>query len=256
MVSTETIKEPAVNLNVYCQSKSLLFQFILSEFLTTQKAIHDIEELYLNTEGTLIKKRLHADIEESFASILDLIPLLTGTQMVIANEQAFPWTQDKGCLNKLRHYCFLLSQMWHENSDVANMNIRVSKAFHSSLQLKEVVLSLKRESLDQQVANFIPLYQLLDKLVDNMRMASRLILKIILQFKDNENVIYFLLRHQQEFNRVYKTHFVKKILEKMYPEGIKKAKDIVLEKYVKRGFGNLVEKIQALFVLVDEAETL
>lgn len=242
------------NLNIYCQSKSLLFQFILSEFLITYRKIIEIEKIYLEMEALLIKKRLSADISEYLDKILDVLPFLTGAQMVVAHEQIFPWTHGKGSLNKLRNYCYLFSQNSHNEVDIESMNVSVSKGFHSALQMREVILSLKRQAVDKEVPNYISLYQLIDKLLDNMRKVSRLVLKVLISFKKDENILLFLLKYQTDFDDIYKTKFVLKILMKMYPEGIKHAKDLLIEKYAKRGFSNLLESISTQMLYLEKSE--
>lgn len=231
------------NLNIYCQSESLLFQFILSEFLITYQKVNEIEKTYYNMEAFLIKKRLEGNISEYLDLILAYIPFLTGAHMGISDEPTFPWTHSKGSLNKLRHYCYLFSQKSTGDQDIENMNICISKAFHSALQMREVILSLMRQSKEGGVPNYISLYQFVDKLLDNMRKASRLILKILMLFKEDENILLFLLKYQSDFDEIYKTQFVLKILNKMYPKGIRYAKDLLIEKYAKRGFSNLLESI-------------
>ncbi len=244
------------NFNVYCQSNSLLFQFILSEFLNAYQEINEIETLYSQIESELIKNRLLADIDSFLFKVLELLPHLTGTQMVITNEQTFPWTHSKGSLNKLRHYSYLFSRKLADNPEAVSMNVSVSKAFHSALQLREVILSLQHQLFENTVPNYIALYQLLDKLIDNMRLASRLILKVLIQYKDDENVLHFLLNHQEKFDKVYKTQFVLKILKKMYPEGMKYAKDLIVEKYAKRGFPHLLDSISEQMTRLGEMAEL
>ncbi|MCH9634159.1 MAG: hypothetical protein S4CHLAM7_09020 [Chlamydiae bacterium] len=240
------------SLNVYSQSTSLLFQFILFEFITSSKKIQDIENIYSQLESLLIKHRLQADVDLYLNQLLDFMPFLTGSQMVIANEQTFPWTHQKGSLNKLRHYCYLLSHKFSDKGDVLNMNIAVSKAFHSALQIREVIFSLQRQSEDpQRVPNYVSLYHLLDKLIDNMRRASRLILRILIQFKDDENVLFFLLQHRTDLDQLYKTQFVARILKKMFSDGSKGAEEFLKLRYQERGFHHLIDSITNQISSVD-----
>lgn len=233
------------NLNIYCQSNSLLFQFILADFLKTFSHIQEVERIYDQMEATLIKRRLHGGVEHYLTELLSILPSLTGSQSVIASEISFPWTAEKGSLNKLRHYCYLfVHRSKSEDKDIANMNVCVSKAFHSALQCREVILSLQQESLENtSVPSYVTLYQLLDRLIDNMRRVSRLILRILIQYRTDENVLYFLLRHREDFDRLYKTQFVIKILKKMYPRGIKEAGELLVEKYSRRGFDSIIPAI-------------
>lgn len=232
------------NLNIYSQSTSLLFQFILSEFIVSSKKVQEIERIYDQMESLLIKQRLEGDVEVYLSELLDLIPTLTGSQIVIVNEQTFPWTHHKGSLNKLRHYCYLLSHRSPEQIDILNMNVAVSKAFHSALQIREVIFSLQRQCEDpNRIPNYVSLYQLLDRVIDNMRRASRLILRILIQFKEDENVLLFLLKYKTDFDRLYKTQFVSRILKKMFSKGAEEAEALLKEKYAERGFHNLIDSI-------------
>jgi len=191
-MTSDTLVATEANLNVYSQSTSLLFQFILSEFIVSSKQVQEIERTYDEMESLLIKQRLEGDVEIYLTKLLDLTPSLTGSQIVIVNEQTFPWTHHKGSLNKLRHYCYLLSHKSPEQTDILNMNVAVSKAFHSALQIREVIFSLQRQYNDpNRIPNYVSLYQLLDRVIDNMRRASRLILRILIQFKEDEKCASF-----------------------------------------------------------------
>lgn len=240
---TSTVLGP--NLNTYCQSTSLLFQFTLYEFITSFKRVLEIEKTYEIMESELIKQRLKGDVKSYLDSLLEQIPLLIGAQMVMANEQTFPWTHSKGSLNKLRHYSYLLSQKCIDQDDIANMNVCVSKAFHSALQIRDVIFSLKRQAEDpEKIPNYVSLYRLLDRLIDNMKRVSRVLLKILIQFKEDENILFFLLRYKSDLDQLYKTQFVTKILQKMYPEGHSSMKEYIKKQYQQRGFLNLISIIE------------
>ncbi len=250
----QKVKEPG--LNAYAQSDSLLFQFILSEFLISFQKIREVEEVYRNMEELLIKKRLQADVSEHLTGLLELIRVLTGSHMMVANEQSFSWTHAKGCLNKLRHYCYLLSHRQADRADVTHMNVCVSKAFHGALQAREIIFSLQRRNPeDQRVPNYVSLYQLLDRLLDNVNRVSRLILKILFRYREDENVLFFLLGHQRDFDFLYQTEFVLKILKKMYPRGgVKEVKELLEKKYAERGFYGLVETISERVAFLDDGD--
>lgn len=239
------------DLNIYGQSESLLFQFILAEFLITYKEIQKIEKIYSAIELELIRNHLHANVDHPFYSILDILPQLIGNPMIVNHEQSFQWTYNKGSLSKLRHFAYLFSLKRSDYPEVVNMNVCVSKAFHSALQLKEVILNIQHKLSDYQIPDYITFYQLTDKLIDNMRLTSRLIIKILIHKKEDENILHFLLQNQEAFDEVYKTSFVLRILKKMYPKGMKHAKDLVVEKYVRRGFLSLLEPISEQFTKLE-----
>lgn len=243
-MANNLFKLEEAQLEVYSQSTSLLFQFALNEFIASYKKVLDIEELYAQMESALIKERMSADTDLYLEKLLKWIPVLAGSLNVTANEQCAPWTHQKGSLNKFRHYCYLLSHNLSDNSDILNLNVAASKAFHSTLQVREVVLSLQRQSEDSlALPNYVSLYQLLDRIIDNMRRASRLILRILLQFKEDENVLLFLLEHQKDLDVLYKTDFVTRIFKKMFPQGIEQVSQLMQQKYLERGFQSLSQSI-------------
>lgn len=252
MVS-ELLHQKENTLQVYTQNKSLLFQFILLEFIVSYQKIQEIEKIYERMEALLIKERFAANTFPYLSSLLDKIPLLAGSQMVVTHEQGLPWTHQKGTLNKLRHYCYLFSHQMSEDLDIHNLNVAVSKAFHGTLQIREVIFSIQRQLEDpMQMPNYVALYQLLDRMIDNMRRASRLILKILIQFKEDEKILLFLVEHKKEFDELYKTQFLARILKKMFPLGIEKAIELVQNKFQKRGFVQLSESLSSQLQHVQE----
>lgn len=243
-MTTQNAASKNESLTVYAQSTSLLFQFILSEFIQAYEGIQQIENLYSKIECLLIQKRLSVNVEDQLNDLLNLFPQLIGADHATNNEPIFPWTHQKGSLNKLRYYVYLLSQKHLDEKNIQDLNIAVSKAFHSSLQVKEVIFSLKRHCEDgERIPNFVSLYQILDRVMDNMKRASRLVLKVLVSFKEDENVLLYLIEHHQQLDALYQTQFVTKVLQKMFPKGVEKAEQHLKAKYLERGFKNLSESI-------------
>ncbi len=232
--------------NIYGQSPSLLLQFILSEFICTFYEIQFLEKTYKEMEIYLIKKRLQGDSREDLKNILDSTIRLIGA--TIMDETALPWDSQKGSLNKLRQYCYSFvpfhSKTKSEKS-VVNFSTCVSNAFHSALQARELLQYFLREMNleEKKVPEYAMLYQLFDKLIDNINRGSRLLLHIIMEYRNDENVVYFLLRHNEAFNTMYGSRFVIKIFKKMYPNGIEDVGQFLMKKYSERGFSNLLNTI-------------
>jgi hypothetical protein len=241
-VSLELQTEKADS-NLFGQSPSLCFQFILSEFIETFKEVQVIEDVYKEMESLLIKRRLLADVDHLLRELLESIIKLAGSAVI--NEEIFSWNTRKGCLSKLRHYCYpFVNQFENKESTVVNLNICVSKAFHSALQAREVILYLHQEDQNaKKMPDYAMLYQLLDRLIDNINRASRLILRVIIRFREDENVVYFLLRNKEELDAIYKTNFVTKLFRKMYPDGVEEAGQLLMKKYSERGFTKLLNTI-------------
>ncbi|MFT4551691.1 MAG: hypothetical protein ACI9S8_000307 [Chlamydiales bacterium] len=242
IVSSE-IQTEKQGLNLFGQSPSLCFQFILAEFIETYKEVQTIENIYKEMESLLIKRRLLADVDHLLRELLDCIIKLSGSAII--NEDSFSWISRKGCLSKLRQYCYpFVNLLDNKESTIVNLNICVSKAFHSALQAREVILYLRQEDQSaKKMPDYAMLYQLLDRLVDNINRASRLILRVIIRFREDENVVYFLLRNKDQLDAIYKTNFVTKLFRKMYPDGVEEAGQLLMRKYSERGFTKLLNTI-------------
>ena len=240
---TRALESEKQDLHFFAQSPALLFQFILSEFLQTYQSVQEIDSIYKEMETLLIKRRLLADAKNCLVALLDRIDEISGSSSI--DDAAFSWNLQRGSLNKLRHYCFpFVNQFEAKEGVVVNLNICVSKAFHTALQIKEVIIYLIQENnQSKKIPDYAMLYQLLDRLIDNINRASRLILRIILSFREDENIVYFLLRKRAEFDHSYKTSFVAKLFAKMYPEGVEEAGRLLIKRYSKRGFKHLLNNI-------------
>ncbi len=231
------------DLNLYGQDPSLLFQFILAEFIFTFTEVQRMEVVYKEMETLLITGRFLANVDSHLDKLLSSVTQLTGSSMI--NEHISPWDSKSGSLSKLRHHCYpFVNRSDSKDKSIVNLNICVSKAFHSSLQAREIIIYLQQEKHNVKgVPDYAMLYQLLDRLIDNINRVSRLILRIIIQYRDNENVVYFLLRKRDELNTLYKTDLVSKIFRKMYPNEVEEAGQLLMKKYSDRGFKNLLNAI-------------
>jgi len=238
------LKQLGRSLDVQNQSRSVLFQFVLTEFIATYNGIKNSERLYRKIESTLITDNPPHNVKDLLQQLFFSLSKLTGTN--IDDELMVPWSTDKGSLNKLRHYCHMLaSKSSEDNTEETNFNICVSKSFHSALQAREIILSLDQplHNKKQSIPNYQALYKFLDKLIDNTHQASRILLQLINSFHDDENVMLFLIQHKDDFERIFKENIIVKLFDKMYTNGIEDAKKLIIEQYKQRGFHDIIEKI-------------
>lgn len=70
-----------------------------------------------------------------------------------------------------------------------------------------------------------------------------LLLDELITFRDDENVLFFLLRHQAEFDHIYSASMVRKTLETLFPEGLKTASNFLAGRYERRGFYHIIPVI-------------
>ena len=86
---------------------------------------------------------------------------------------------------------------------------------------------------------------MLDKISTIMSRIARLIGQVSLQFSDDENVIFFLLRHHNQLDALMGQGYANKLLKKMHPKGTQEVGRFLMKRYSARGFVNILPAITA-----------
>lgn len=201
------VKMPQTHLNSFHTSNSLLFQFILHDFLLAYHVLSTAQPKEIaNTMAKLSGASSH-------------------------HMRLFSWGLDSGILARLKNYCAFFSDNLQDESDIVAMYRCADKAWLLSLECLDNSTEEGVNKVSSQLSKF-------GKLVD----------KVALQFSDDENVVYFFLRHHQEFDQVVSRSFVYKLLNKMYPRGVSEAERFLVSRYSKRGFDSLLPAISSKIV--------
>lgn len=74
----------------------------------------------------------------------------------------------------------------------------------------------------------------------DLERLKKLLPKIALQFKEDENLLFFLIRHQDQWDQVYGENATAKLLKKLHPH----YSTYIEEKYAERGYGHLTPIIR------------
>ncbi len=232
-------------LHVYCQSQPLLFQFLLAELFRVDEDIKQIHSFRSTIKQTLAKEAPPSEIKELLTGLHVVIATTTGTAG--AHEEHFPWYALRGSLNKLKHYGRLYAQLAIEGKkETSALNICIHQAFHTALQIKEETLALRHgfdHSSDVQLSDYTPLFLLLDKIILRFEKSLCILVPLIVSYKENENVLYFLLTEEKKINALFHEGFFIELLNKMCSSGIAKAQNTLLNNYSKRGFHHIVSSI-------------
>lgn len=207
------------NMKVYHQSKGLTLQFILAEFIKSYDQVLAIHQFPV-------------DHEKVFSSIIEL------TGSCKNSTTFFSWDNENGILARLKNYCACFTHLDDKKSNLlaSEMYFRINQAFLNSLQSLDILRHLNSQEAYLQKS--------LKKIVDQMKRFSKALASLLLQFKDDENVIFFLLRHKKELDQIYGKQFVFKLINRMYPKGIEEASNFVLKQYKKRGFHHFIPVIK------------
>lgn len=217
---------PARHFNAYHQNDSLLFQFILSEFL---EAFREIQMIVLKQYA----------IEE----------LTTGLKKLAGSPheymRLFPWNHNNGILAKLKNYCSLFSQnTYSKEKESIALQHYAEKAWVFCLETLDILY----ESTDGSTAHVNPL----NKAYNALQRISRVIARLLVQFRDDENVVFFVLRHHDQFDGLYGTKFVSRLFCRMYPKGLAETAHFLSTKFGTRGFENILPIVKTK---ISELET-
>lgn len=213
---------PHQHINAYHYDPSLLFQFILSETLATLR---------------FTKKLLDSEPEEAAGALRNLVGTLNDPYRL------FSWAPENGTLAKLKAYC---SYFAHSAEPYDNVLIPLVHTAEQSWLLSMVCLDDLRHFERTKQGGDTPakLRKSIKELAAALNRLAKLIAKLIEQFWNDENVIYFILRHRDEFDEVFGDKFVKTLLKKMYLGGMWGAASFLSKRFSKRGFDHLISAIE------------
>lgn len=161
----------------YHQDTSLLFQFILSEFIEVQALLQQQD--------------------------VPLVKLVGSSQGLV---RLFSLSQNDGVLTKLKNNCAYFSQ----NKD---LHYHTEHAWLSCVEKN------------------------LPKTSEHMYSLSRAIYNMIPQYREDENIVFYILKNHTELNKSFS---VNALMNEMYPRG---PEEFLVKRYLDRGFKHLIPTI-------------
>ena len=165
----------------------------------------------------------------------------------------FSWSIENGILAKLKNNCdFFAQNSCSEDKNALILQRYANNTWLLCLRCLDIMRAIEHEVLVDALSKAKPLgyyanilFQTLEKMNLSLQRFSRILLRLLLAFKEDENVVYFLLRSKDELDALYGPDSVRKLLEQMYPRGLQEAGHFLLKKYASRGFENLLPIIAA-----------
>jgi hypothetical protein len=223
---------PHQHINAYHYDNSLLFQFILAETLATLREANQLLEI-------------QGDPQKIRQSMTRLVGTLNDSYRL------FSWAPENGSLAKLRSYC---SYFAHSADPHDNVLIPLVHTAEQNWLLGLVCLDDLRliERTRSTPAHRTKLNKSLKELSTGLQKLCKMIAKLIEQFWNDENVIFFVLRNKGDFDALFGERFVKNLLKKMYLGGIWGAASFLSKRFAKRGFEHLVPIIEARIEEMDD----
>lgn len=231
--------------NTYQHSNSLLFQFILVEFIETFGEIQRLDILCNRKPAELAPDSdcsMHS--EASRGQIEAVLTKLVGSARDYM--RLFSWNACDGLLAKLKTNCALfLHNADNDEKEMIALQHYADKMWLGCLQ----AVDIWRTGPDEQAA----FHAAVDKTSSAMQRFAKLMARIAVQFRDDENVLFCILCYKESLDKLFGNRFVSKLLLRMYPKGLHEAQHYLTRRYAERGFDNILPVIA---VKIAELEAL
>ncbi|MBA3814925.1 MAG: hypothetical protein H0X29_00065 [Parachlamydiaceae bacterium] len=223
----------------YHLNNSLLFQFILSDFLAAYLDIQSLDILCHRKLLPVVEKTYSEHNEELIHKIAEVLERLIGTKN--DHIKRFSSNINEGILTRFKMHCSKFShQSEGDTKELLAMQHYAEKAFQNCL--------LAVDALQDAPNKYTQLFTYLEKASTALHRLGKLITRLILQFRDDENVLFFVLRHKDSFDKAFGKRFISKLFCRMYPKGLREAEHFLIRKYMDRSFDNITLIITRLFV--------
>lgn len=223
----------------YYLNNRLLFQFILAELILTSYEMQVINRVMGDLKLTWSALR-EDQLSQTLHELAEHMSKLSGSSQHYM--RILSWNDD-GFLTKLKNYCALLCQQDNnEDKYQTKMHLEANQAWLLSIRVLDIIraLSLKHR---EELANEENLHAAQEKLNRCLQRLSRLVMRSVLQYRDDENVVFFLIRHKKQLDAIYKPGYVANLVSKMFPKGTQDASHFLVKRYTERGFETLIPTI-------------
>ncbi len=188
------------------------------------------------------------DQQKTLELLLNSLIKLSGSSQ--GYMRLFSWNDDS-ILTKLKNYCAYFSQCpGLKHTERLNMNFESNRAWISALQTLDLARRFASQAENEQLKgknwDIGSLNTSLHKTVCSIQRLARLTAKVIIQFKHDENVIFFLVRHAESLDSLFGEHSIAKLIRKMFPKRTRGGiKTFLTKRYSDRGFDNLIPLIHS-----------
>lgn len=209
---------------------SLVFQFLLSEFL---KVVN---------EASKLEDRLFHYQQKKHDSYLELLaPLTELSGGLPKNTCFFPWGFAEGSLNKLSNFIIQYVRLEGESKELKEIQNLIDKSLKEAQKALEYLKASQEASSSLYVEETLELH--ISQVLRAIKKLHKLVLPLLQNYKKNENVLFFLLRNQQDFRKIYGKRVFVQFFKEMYPSGPESLEKFLLKEYSKRGFKQLAKNI-------------
>lgn len=208
---------------------------MLAEFIEAFNEIQKLDSLCSRTFASLSTHELN-DRQKDFHLIQETLTQLLGATK--DTMRLFSWNFNEGLLSRLRTYCTLFLQNADtDEKELIAIQHYADKIWQNCLQAIDAL-----HELPQDHTSF---FSAIERASTATQRFAKLIARLILQFKNDENVVLYVLRSHHFFDKIYGNRFTLKLFAKMYPKGIREGQQFLIKKYTERGFEKMLPVIDS-----------
>lgn len=200
--------------------------------------IERFEHLHL---PPFLGESLNALSKELFNSLTHLVH---PSQFTISILQ---WTKSEGPYTRLRAFCLLLCQGHPEFTECHTLAAGSDRLWNLAFLAAENLdafnnpnpyTSSKQQSPSQILQSFA-------KIKTAQQQLGRQIKKLLDQFCQDENVLFFLIRHAPQLDEAFGVRFIAKYFDQHFSKGLPEAISFAAKRFKARGFYHLQSQIEA-----------
>ncbi|MCI0381947.1 MAG: hypothetical protein L0207_02705 [Chlamydiae bacterium] len=142
----------------------------------------------------------------------------------------FDWSYEIGCLNKIHEHAILLEYAFPAMKEEADkFHAILEKTLHHIREYKKKKMEISHEEL---LTCLKSIYDFLEP--------------FLLQCKENENLLFFLLKNQDTINTISYPETLANLLKKIHPKGMNHLANLLRTRYQARGFSQLSDEVDEL----------
>ncbi len=227
---------------IYCQSESLLLQFIIEEYIELYPHLTALKGV-LKAWNLCLKTREFSQLKHAaFKQIQYDIQHLAGP--LLPPPTPLPWKNRLGSLQKIEQYSYLLSARTKGESQKTYLALyeAANESHTSAIGAKEQLLhSEEHGEQDLNLIFYTNLFSLIGKFIQKDNPLEEALISAVVAAGQDENIFLQLLYHRSKVSSSLQLNFIDKINQKLYPEGAEQAKSFARSRYAWRGFSNIAK---------------
>ncbi len=221
-------------------NNSLIVQFLLHELYHAAKTLLRYQSLLSKIHLTPHKKYTKPGREHLYEAFDSIALLAGGTNQ---HMRIFTWNLNEGIIAKLKQYATLFANnLDPKDTHAVQLEKHAERAWTDCLEC----LDQTREQIklpSKEPANLNILVSNATKLHIRIKKISQILAGILPQFRDDETVLYYLLRNQNDLSKLWGNSFLPDLFLQLFPNGKEEVECFLHSRYNKRHFTHVIQNL-------------